>query len=95
MKKLPKAVKFGLILFVLALTSGIGSGLIAYNLGVQALKGINQPDNNPSKKFSPAQGVSARPQPFKPIDEAEVIKKTAQVILDKQAQAKKEAQKSP
>jgi hypothetical protein len=62
---------------------------------VQALKGINQPDNNPSKKFSPAQAASARPQPFKPVDEAEVIKKTAKVILDKQAQGKKEAKKSP
>jgi hypothetical protein len=62
-------------------------------LGREALKGINQPDNNPSKKFSPTKNISLRPQPFQPIQEKDIIKKTEKIIREKQAQAKSNQQK--
>jgi hypothetical protein len=54
-KKFNNTLKFSLMILLLAMGSGLASGVLAYRLGVEALKGISQPDNNPSKKFSNAQ----------------------------------------
>jgi hypothetical protein len=94
-KKMSNTLKFSLMVLLLAIGSGVASGVVAYHMGVEAIKGVNQPDNNPSKKFSNAKKPSALPQAFKPIDEKEIIKKAEKTIRDKQANAKKEQQKSP
>ena len=74
-KKFSNTLKFSLMILLLAMGSGLASGVLAYRLGVEALKGVSQPDNNPSKKFSNAQKLSDRPQPFQPINEKDIIKK--------------------
>jgi hypothetical protein len=93
-KKFSNTLKFSLMILLLAMGSGLASGVLAYRLGVEALKGVSQPDNNPSKKFSNAKKLSDRPQPFQPINEKDIIKKAQGIVRDKQTNAQKETDKS-
>ncbi|MBR8829609.1 MAG: hypothetical protein Cpurp_00220 [Chlorogloea purpurea SAG 13.99] len=70
--------------------AGLGTGYLAYELGTESLKGVSQPDNNPSKKFSKNQKTSYKLQPFTPIKEKEVIKKV-KVYIQKQKEVTKQA----
>jgi gamma-glutamyltranspeptidase len=68
-------LKLGLLLSIPMFLAGIGSGVVAYQLGYASLKGVSQPDINPSKKFTNDRTSYARNQEFTPVSEAEVIKK--------------------
>lgn len=95
MKKPSDSLRFGLLILAVAVISGLVSGMVAYHLGVEALKVVNQPDNNPTKKFANNQKPSENTQAFRPIPEKDIILKTEKTIREKEANAKKERQKSP
>ncbi len=87
--KISKPFLIGIAIVLGMAAVGAGSAYVAYTLGTESLKGVSQPDNNPSKKFSKSQKTSYKLQPFTPIKEAEVIKKV-KVYIQKQEKASKQ-----
>lgn len=77
-----KIKTYQLTLAVLAaiVGAGVGSGYFAYKLGAEAIKGVNSPDINPSKRFSASAQASERPKEFKPLNEKDIIKKVETYI---------------
>lgn len=86
-----KTYQLTLAILVAILGAGIGSAVLAYRLGAEAIKGVSSPDVNPSKKFSTSASPSARPQAFKPVNEKQIIKKVEVYI---QNQKKKSLDKN-
>jgi hypothetical protein len=83
-------LKLGLLLSIPMFLAGIGSGIVAYQLGYASLKGVSQPDINPSKKFTNDRTSYARNQEFTPVPEEEVIKKV-KVYIQQQTKNKDKA----
>ncbi|PSF32663.1 hypothetical protein C7H19_21295 [Aphanothece hegewaldii CCALA 016] len=63
----------GILMAILG--ASVGSAVLAYRMGTEALKGVSPPDVNPTNKFSTSQQITARPKPFKPINEKDILKK--------------------
>jgi hypothetical protein len=84
------SLKLGLLLSIPMFLAGIGSGIVAYQLGYASLKGVSQPDINPSKKFTNDRTSYARNQEFTPVPEEEVIKKV-KVYIQQQTKNKDKA----
>jgi hypothetical protein len=76
-------LKLGLLLSVPMFLAGIASGMVAYRLGYESLKGVSQPDINPAKKFTNDRTSYGRNQRFIPVKETEVIKRV-KVYIEQQ-----------
>ncbi len=80
-------LKLGLLLSVPMFLAGIASGVAAYKLGYESLKGVSQPDINPAKKFTNDRTNYGRNQAFTPVNEKEVIKKVKVYIQQQKNKA--------
>ena len=80
----------GLIFLLLGMMVGAGtvSAFWGFKLGHESLKGVSQPDINPTKKFTNNQKASAQPKEFTPVSEKKIL---AQV----EAYTKRQSEKSP
>jgi hypothetical protein len=70
-------------LAIAMLGAGAASALYSFNLGHQALQGVNQPDVNPAKKLAKQQQNSNEVQAFKPVDEKAILKQVRNYINGK------------
>lgn len=78
------------ILVSIMLGSGMASGVYSYKMGYESLKGVSQPDVNPTKKLSNSQKTSGEYQEFVPVKEKDILKK-----VDTYIKSKKNAKSSP
>lgn len=92
-----KTYQLTLAILAAILGAGIGSAVLAYRIGTEALKGVSPPDVNPTNKFSTSEQISARPKPFKPINEKDILKKVDIFIQTQKSKpkTKKEPDKAP
>jgi hypothetical protein len=83
-----------LMLLAMMLGSGTVSGLVGYKMGSEALKGVGQPDTNPTKKkIVENQETSSKTQEFVPIDEKTILTQVYDRINGKSEKSKVSAQK--
>lgn len=66
----------------------VGSGFLGFKLGDEALKGVSQPEVNPTQKVldkptKPQVGTDQGMVVFKPVDESKVIKQVKSYIVSK------------
>ncbi|MGK7940723.1 MAG: hypothetical protein AB4062_11355 [Crocosphaera sp.] len=71
--KINPTVKLTLLLLLLMSGAGTASAYLAYQAGKEALKGVSQPEINPSKKLTDGSKKSSEPTQFKPIDEKTIL----------------------
>lgn len=65
--------RLALSLLIMMLASGVVSALWGYKMGRDALKGVSQPDINPTKKIAGKSKAPAGPSEFVPIDETTIL----------------------
>jgi hypothetical protein len=83
-----------LMLLAMMLGSGTVSSLVGYKMGSEALKGVGQPDTNPTKKkIVENQETSSKTQEFVPIDEKTILTQVYDRINGKSEKSKVSAQK--
>ena len=83
-----------LMLLAMMLGSGTVSGLVGYKMGSEALKGVGQPDTNPTKKkIVENQETSSKTQEFVPIDEKTILTQVYDRIHGKSEKSKASAPK--
>ena len=71
--KINHTLKLTLILLLVMSGAGTASAYFAYQMGTQALQGVSQPENNPTKKLGDGSKKSTEPTEFKPIDEKTIL----------------------
>ncbi len=71
--KINPTLKLTILLLLLMSGAGTASAFLAYQAGTQALKGVSQPENNPTKKLTEGEKKSTEPTEFKPIDEKTIL----------------------
>ncbi|MDJ0843699.1 hypothetical protein [Crocosphaera sp.] len=71
--KINSTLKLTLLLLLVMSGAGTASAYLAYQAGTQALKGVSQPENNPTKKLTEGSKKSTEPTEFKPIDEKTIL----------------------
>jgi hypothetical protein len=79
-----------LSLFFLIIAAGTASAIFWYNLGYESLKGITQPDFNPTKKIAPEQKNDGKNGTVAIVSEKEILTK-----VDKFIQAQTDNKKTP
>ncbi|MEL4893885.1 hypothetical protein [Crocosphaera sp. Alani8] len=94
--KINQTLKLTLLLLLIMSGAGTASAYLAYQAGTQALKGVSQPENNPTKKLGESSKKSNEPTEFKPIDEKTILirvydhtHKKNQAITKKEQESKK------
>ncbi|MGB5596527.1 MAG: hypothetical protein WBM32_05975 [Crocosphaera sp.] len=102
--KISSTLKLTLLLLLLMSGVGTASAYFAYQAGSQALKGVSQPEVNPSKKLTDQSKISTEPTEFKPIDEKTILikvynhthqkKKSAESKKDEEKQSSKTDQET-
>jgi len=68
--------------------AAVGSGFLGFKLGDEALKGVSQPEVNPTQKVldkptKPQVGADQGMVSFKPVDESKVLKQVKSYIISK------------
>lgn len=86
MMKISSTLKLTLLLLLLMSGVGTASAYFAYQAGSQALKGVSQPEVNPSKKLTDQSKISTEPTEFKPIDEKTILIKVYNHTHQKKSQ---------
>ncbi|MDJ0662309.1 MAG: hypothetical protein QNJ42_22900 [Crocosphaera sp.] len=71
--KINSTLKLTLLLLLVMSGAGTASAYLGYQAGTQALKGVSQPENNPTKKLTEGSKKSTEPSEFKPIDEKTIL----------------------
>ncbi|EAZ90667.1 hypothetical protein [Crocosphaera chwakensis] len=71
--KINSTLKLTILLLLLMSGAGTASAFLGYQAGTQALKGVSQPENNPTKKLTEGEKKSTEPTEFKPIDEKTIL----------------------
>ena len=71
--KINSTVKLTLLLLLVMSGAGTASAYLGYQAGKEALKGVSQPEINPSKKLTDGSKKSSEPKGFKPIDEKTIL----------------------
>lgn len=71
--KINRTLKLTLLLLLVMSGAGTASAFIAYQMGSEALQGVSQPENNPTKKLGDGSKKSTEPTEFKPIDEKTIL----------------------
>ena len=71
--KINRTLKLTLLLLLVMSGAGTASAYLAYQAGTQALQGVSQPENNPTKKLGEGSKKSTEPTEFKPIDEKTIL----------------------
>jgi hypothetical protein len=104
--KLRSVLTITTLLLLSILGAGAASAYMGYKMGTLALKGVSQPEDNPTRKLARQKGYR-KPQPFEPVDEKTILvkvynqkyqynKKTKSGKSEVKAEeTNKEAQKSP
>ncbi len=87
MKIKPAAILSVTLLFTM-LGTGTASGWYSYKMGHEALKGVSQPDVNPTQKLTDQENVSEDLQEFTPLDEQKIITQVTGQIKQKQNKSK-------
>jgi hypothetical protein len=77
-------------LFLLIVAAGTASAFRGYTLGYESLKGINQPDSNPTKKINSKQKSDRKPQATVILSEKQILTE-----VDKFIQLQSEPKKNP
>lgn len=88
--KLNSAFSLTLLLLLAMSGASVASALLGYKMGYEALKGVSQPEDNPTQKFANKKKSSEKPQAFKPLNEKTILIKVYNHI---QGHHKKEAEK--
>lgn len=88
--KINSTVLLTLILLTLMLGAGSVSGLLGFNLGSSALKGVTTPDGRPTTKFASNKISSAQPGEVALLSEKEIIKIVKSRMNDKAISHKQE-----
>ncbi|MDJ0509993.1 MAG: hypothetical protein QNJ64_12170 [Crocosphaera sp.] len=96
--KINSTVKLTLLLLLLMSGAGTASAYLGYEAGKEALKGVSQPEINPSKKLTDKSKKYTEPSEFRPIDEKTILIKvydhTHQKNKPAESQDKEEKQSS-
>lgn len=71
--KINSTLKLTLLLLLVMSGAGTASAYLGYQAGTQALKGVSQPENNPTKKLTEGSKKSTEPSEFKPVDEKTIL----------------------
>ncbi|MDJ0729193.1 MAG: hypothetical protein QNJ33_04295 [Crocosphaera sp.] len=71
--KINPTLKLSLLLLLIMSGAGTASAYLAYQAGTEALQGVSQPENNPTKKLGEGSQKSTEPTEFKPIDEKTIL----------------------
>ena len=80
--RLPGELKLTLMFLLLMITFGAASAWCVMKLGEESLKGVRQPDANPTQKLSKGQKASIEPKKFVPVNETALIKEVRQTIKE-------------
>ena len=78
--RLHPKLKLTLMFLLLMMSFGAASAWCVMKLGEESLKGVRQPDTNPTQKLSKGQKASIEPKKFVPVNEAALIKEVGQTI---------------
>lgn len=71
--KINSTVKLTLLLLLVMSGAGTASAYLTYQAGKEALKGVSQPEINPTKKLIDGSTKSSEATQFKPIDEKTIL----------------------
>lgn len=91
---LQSSITLSVTLLALLLGAGTASGVYSYKMGYESLKGVNQPDVNPTKKLTGNKKTSDKPQEFTPVKEKDIIAKVETYIKNQTSKPDVEANKS-
>ncbi len=70
----PKSVLTLTTLILLGIVgAGAGSAYMGYRLGAEALKGVSQPEDNPTRKLGNRQKAYSKPKEFQPLNERAIL----------------------
>lgn len=81
--KFTPTIALSIVLVSIMLGTGTASAVYSYKMGYEALKGVSQPDVNPSKKLAGSKKTSGDTQEFVPAKEKDIIKKVNDYIKSK------------
>jgi hypothetical protein len=87
--KLKSVLTITTLLLLSIIGAGAASAYIGYKMGETALKGVSQPEDNPTRKLANRQQGYRKPQPFKPLDEKTILTKVYNQKYHHNKQAKK------
>jgi hypothetical protein len=90
--KINSTFLFVLALFVVAIVSGLSCGFWAYSQGTEALKSINKPDDNPTRKLAGKQQNTKSNKPYL-LDESKILKDLSSMTNKADNSKKNEASK--
>ncbi|MGK7933103.1 MAG: hypothetical protein AB4041_16955 [Microcystaceae cyanobacterium] len=72
--KLKSVLTITTLLLLSILGAGAASAYVGYRMGTLALKGVSQPEDNPTRKLARQAGYR-KPQPFEPVSEKTILVK--------------------
>ncbi|HEY9702656.1 MAG TPA: hypothetical protein V6C58_09430, partial [Allocoleopsis sp.] len=73
--KINTTLVFTLLLLTSMLATGVSSGIVGFTLGKESLKGVSQPDTNPTQKKTLKKHTLDTKKTVEMISETEIIKK--------------------
>lgn len=88
--KINSTILLTLILLTLMLGAGSVSGLLGFNMGSSALKGVTTPDGRPTTKFTSSKTANAQQGGVELLKEEDILKIVKSRINDKGKSAKSE-----
>ncbi|MEA5512212.1 hypothetical protein VB715_20780 [Crocosphaera sp. UHCC 0190] len=89
-------IKLTVLLLLVMSGAGTASAYFAYHAGHAALRGVSQPDINPTKKLTDAPKTSTEPTEFKPVDEKTILVKVYDHVHNKEkSPAQGDSEKKP
>ncbi|ACK69160.1 conserved hypothetical protein [Gloeothece citriformis PCC 7424] len=81
--RITPTITLSVVLVTLMLGAGAASAFYSYKMGYEALKGVSQPDVNPTKKLAGSSQKSAEIKEFVPVNEKDILKKVNDYIKSK------------
>ena len=73
--KLKSVLTITTFLLLVMLGAGAASAYMGHKMGILALKGVSQPEDNPTRKLANRQQGYRKPQPFEPVSERTILVK--------------------
>jgi hypothetical protein len=94
-RKVDITILLAFTLLVVMLGIGMMSAFLAFFLGDEALKGVSQPDTNPTKNLTDNQLATERSQTLTFLDEKSILIEVDHHIRSKSQQSNSKAEKKP